>query len=103
MVHQVVVYGARMSALKATPTGVEIAVWVVPGSSRTAIQGMHGDRLKVNVAAPAEGGRANRAVAELLSSTLGLEVRLAAGMRSRAKVFMLAEADIDAVKRKLGM
>lgn len=103
MVHQVVPYCASMSALKTTQSGVEIAVWVVPGSSRTAIRGMHGDRLKVTVAAPAEDGRANRAVADLLAATLGMEVSLGAGMRGRAKVFLVPKADVEAVRRKLGI
>lgn len=103
MDHQVVVYRASMPALTATESGVEIAVWVVPGSSRTAVQGMHGDRLKITVAAPAEGGRANRAVADLLESSLGMKVTLRTGMRGRAKVFHVTNSDIDAVGRKLGI
>lgn len=102
MPHNAVLYRRRMPALKATSEGVEIAIWVVPGASRTALQGMHGERLKVSVAAPAEGGRANRAVSDLLESLLGEKVTLKRGMRSRAKVFLVAKTDIEGVRRKLG-
>jgi hypothetical protein len=90
-------------ALSVTSTGVAIAVWVVPGSSRTVIQDLHGDRLKIRVAAPAEGGRANQEVAELLSAVVGAKVSLKTGIRGRAKVFEVTGADLDGVRRKLGI
>ncbi len=49
-------------------------VKVVPGASRSKIVGLLGDRLKVAVAAPAEGGRANQAVRELLAEAFGVPV-----------------------------
>jgi uncharacterized protein len=56
---------------RATPGGLELRLKVVPGASRSRIVGELGDRLKVRVAAPPQGGRANRAVVELLSAWLG--------------------------------
>jgi uncharacterized protein len=89
--------------LTATDDGVAVAVWVVPGSSRTRIDGAHGDRLKVRVTAPPEGGKANREVERALGERLGTEVRLKSGMRSRAKVFLVPKADVDTVRRKLDL
>lgn len=83
--------------------GVVIAVWAVPGSSRAVIDGEHGGRLKIRVTAPAEGGRANRELAELLSMRLGTTVTLKTGMRGRAKVFEVSPANIETVRRKLGV
>jgi uncharacterized protein (TIGR00251 family) len=58
----------------------------VPGASRSEIAGVLGDRLKVRVAAPAEGGKANEAVLELLRGWLGTEdVRVASGHGGPAK------------------
>lgn len=86
----------------ATEKGVAIAVWVVPGSSRSVIDGLHGDRIKVRVSTPPEGGKANDEVARLLSDRLGGEVSLKSGMKGRSKVFEVSPADIHTVRRKLG-
>ena len=51
---------------------VLVRLKAVPGASRDAIAGLLGDRLKVRVAAPPEGGRANEAIVELLATSLGI-------------------------------
>lgn len=43
---------------------------MVPGASRSAIVGALGDKLKIKVAAPTEGGKANEAVVKLLAGWL---------------------------------
>lgn len=63
------------AALSSSPDGVTVRVKVVPGSSRDRIAGVLGDRLKVTVSAPPEGGKANRAVCELLATLLGTPLR----------------------------
>jgi uncharacterized protein (TIGR00251 family) len=55
--------------------GVQLAVRVVPGGSRDQVVGPRGDALKVKVSAPAEGGKANKAVWALLAETLGVSRR----------------------------
>ncbi len=52
-----------------------IQVKVVPGASRSEVAGALGDRLKVRVAAPAESGRANKALCALLARHLGVKPR----------------------------
>lgn len=89
--------------LTATNDGVAVAVWVVPGSSRTRIDGVHGDRLKVRVTALPEGGKANQEVERVLAERLGTGVTLKSGMRSRTKVFLVPRTDIDTVRRKLDL
>jgi hypothetical protein len=64
---------------------VELDVKVVPGASCSEIVGLLGNRLKVRVAAPAEGGKANRALVALLRERLSArEVEIVAG-HSRAE------------------
>jgi hypothetical protein len=64
---------------------VELDVKVVPGASRSEIVGLLGNRLKVRIAAPAEGGKANRALVKLLRESLSTrEVEIVAG-HSRAE------------------
>ena len=67
------------------PDGTLLTVWVVPGAAQTAVVGPHGDALKVRVAAPAEAGRANRAMLSSLSDSLGVDCRLVSGASSRTK------------------
>jgi uncharacterized protein (TIGR00251 family) len=91
-------------ALSATPDGVVLQIKVVPGSSRTRIAGMLGDRLKVMVAAPPEGGKANRAVCGLLSELLriapsGVVVETGHG-QARKKILLLG-ASLCAVTERL--
>jgi uncharacterized protein (TIGR00251 family) len=65
---------------------MELDVKVVPGASRTEIVGPLGNRLKVRVAAPPEGGKANRALVELLREWLGTrDVEIVAGRSSAEK------------------
>jgi uncharacterized protein (TIGR00251 family) len=65
---------------------------VVPGASREEIVGRHGDAWKVRVTAPAEDGRANDAVLDLLAHTLDIprrDVSVTVGASSRDKVVVL--------------
>nr|MDE0500269.1 DUF167 domain-containing protein [bacterium] len=62
-----------------------LRVWVSARSSRNQVEGMHGEALKVRVTPPPEGGKANRAVEELLSTEVGGRARVVAGQKSRLK------------------
>jgi len=83
---------------------VVLHVHVQPGAGRSAVVGRHGAALKVRVAAPPEGGRANEACAELLAETFGLKrasVELVGGQSSRAKQFKLSGVDLDTFRVQL--
>lgn len=70
------------------PGGVQIQVKAVPGASRSRIVGWLGDHLKIAVAAPPEGGKANKAICDLLAETLGVksqDVQVVAGHASPRK------------------
>jgi hypothetical protein len=74
----------------------------VPGASRSGIVGVLGDRLKVRVAAPAEAGKANRAVVELLKGGLGAsDVEIVSGSSSPEKQVRIETADPAALLRRL--
>lgn len=71
--------------------GIELWIKVVPGASRSEVAGLLGDRLKVRVAAPAEGGKANRAVVEVLREWLGVRgVEIVSGTSSSEKTVRVA-------------
>jgi uncharacterized protein (TIGR00251 family) len=83
---------------------IVLRVHVQPGAGRTAVVGRHGDALKLKVAAPPEGGRANDAVAELLATTLGVArsaVNLASGASSRSKRFRIGPVGVEESRRLL--
>jgi hypothetical protein len=83
---------------------VHVHVKVVPGASRDMLVGPHGDRLKVKVAAPPEGGRANEAVIRLLAGALRVDrrsVRLIRGHTAALKSFEIRGLSADAVGRLL--
>ncbi len=91
------------SPVRQTTDGVIIDVWVVPGASNTELAGRYGDKVKIRVAAPPDGGRANKEVMRLLKKLLGDEVGMVKGMTRRHKVFQVASSDVETVRRKLGL
>ena len=64
-----------IAVLSADNSDVLIRLKVVPGSSRDALAGVLGDRLKIKVTAAPEAGKANAAVCQLLAHALGLKPR----------------------------
>lgn len=65
-----------------------IRIKVVPGASKSEISGWLGDSLKIRVSAAPEKGKANRAVVDLLSESLGIpsrNVRIKSGSQSSRK------------------
>ncbi len=84
--------------------GIEIAVKVVPGASRTKVVGTWGTALKVAVAAPPEGGKANAAVAKLLASFLGVrkgDVTIIAGFGQALKRVAVAGLSVEQVRERV--
>ena len=78
-----------------------VRLHVQPGAGRTAVVGRHGDAVKVRVAAPPEGGRANDAVVALMAASFDVklsQVTLLSGESSRAKrvqIDGIAEAEVE--------
>jgi uncharacterized protein (TIGR00251 family) len=83
---------------------VDLRVHVQPGAGRTLVRGRYGDALKVSVGAPPQGGRANKAVAELLVEILGVKadaVSLVAGDTNRAKRFRIKGLELEDLDDRL--
>ena len=56
-------------------SGVFISIKAVPGAKRDEVSGLLGDRLKIRVSAPPEGGKANGAICRLIAKELGVRVQ----------------------------
>jgi len=96
--------GHRDSALRvsATATGIRLSVRVQPRSSRPGVGGLHGDALKVRVAAAPVDGAANDAVIDALAEAFSVSrraVRLVSGASSRSKVLDVDDATLAAAQR----
>lgn len=77
---------------------------VQPGAARSEVVGWRGDALRVRVAAPPVGGRANAAVAETVASWLGArrgDISIVKGHKSRNKIIEVAGIGTDELHRRL--
>ena len=83
---------------------VLIRIKVVPGASGNGITGVLGDRLKVRVSAPPEGGRANKAVCAVIAAALGAkprQVSVQSGQTSPEKVVRVSGIRFETAARLL--
>lgn len=65
-----------------------LALHVQPGAKRTEVAGLHGDALKIRLAAPAVDGKANAELLRFVAATFGVprtRVALLHGETSRRK------------------
>ena len=73
---------------------------VVPGARRSEVVGILGDRLKVRVAAPAEAGKANRALIELLSEKLSTrDIEITSGHGAAEKTIRIGTLTQEQLNR----
>ena len=76
-----------------TPQGWLLALYIQPGAKRSEVAGLHGDALKIRLAAPPLEGRANEALIEFLAQALRIPKRgvtLVKGSTSRQKLVLVA-------------
>ena len=82
--------------------GAVLAVHVQPGAGRSEVVGRFGDALKLRVAAPPTGNRANDAVVELVAREFNLkraDVSVISGASSRQKRLQLIGVDVGDAAR----
>ncbi|APV50862.1 YggU family protein [Betaproteobacteria bacterium GR16-43] len=71
---------------------------VQPGAKRTEVSGLHGDALKIRLAAPPVEGKANAALLAYIALRFGVSVRnvtLLSGEKSREKRVEVRGSDFD--------
>ena len=92
--------------LEPTATGTRLRLRVQPRAARSGVGGLHGDAIRVWVAAPPTDGAANEALIRLLADRLGVPraaLRLAAGHSVRSKVVLVEGLDPGEVAARLGV
>ncbi len=85
---------------------VLVDVKVVPGASRTRLAGTVGDRVKIQVAAPPEKGKANAALEAFVAGLCGVrkrDVAVVTGVTSPAKTLRISSVSEKQVCAALGL
>ena len=77
---------------------ITLTLHIQPGAKRTDVAGLHGDALKIRLAAPPIEGRANEALLKLIAELFDVPVRqveLKQGGQSRHKVVAVSGSKIE--------
>ncbi|MCM2289519.1 MAG: DUF167 family protein [Sulfuritalea sp.] len=77
-----------MTWLVASGDGVTLRLHIQPGAKKTEVVGLHGEALKIRLAAPPVDGKANACLLAFIAERLGVArsaVSLLSGDTSRAK------------------
>lgn len=75
-----------------------LTLHVQPGAKRTELAGLHGEALKVRLAAPPIEGRANEALLRFIADIFGVplrQVELKQGGQSRHKVVAISGSKVE--------
>lgn len=81
---------------RAADGSVILTLHIQPGAKKTEITGLHGEALKIRLAAPPVDGKANAALIAFLAKACGVSkssVELVSGDTSRAKRVRVTGAD----------
>ena len=84
--------------------GVVLSLHVQPGAKKTEVVGLHGDALKIRLAAPPVEGKANECLLEYVADTLNVpkrQVTLVSGLSSRSKLVAVVGMGMEEIERRL--
>ena len=94
-----------MGWLAETPEGAVLAVRAQPRSSRSGIDGIAGDALKVRIRSAPVDGRANKELVECLADAFGIaksRVEIKSGQSSKTKRVLLRGVSASAASAVCG-
>ena len=77
---------------------ITLTLHVQPGAKRTDVAGLHGEALKIRLAAPPIEGRANEALLRFIAESFGVtlrQVELKQGGQSRHKIVAITGSKIE--------
>ena len=84
----------------ATDGRITLTLHIQPGAKKAEFAGLHGDALKIRLAAPPVDGKANEALIKFVAEALGLPksaVNLKSGQTSRRKVLEVSGTTSETV------
>jgi uncharacterized protein (TIGR00251 family) len=90
-----------MATITEHPEGWLVSVRAQPGARRNGIIGEYAGALKVAVTAPAQNGRANKAIVDTLRASLGVkrsQIEMVTGLSGRDKKLLvrgLSRAELE--------
>ena len=90
--------------LRSDGEDVLLSLHVQPGAKRSELAGMHGEALKIRLAAPPVDGRANDCLIAFLADRLDVakrRVELVSGAASREKRVRVAGIDAETARARL--
>jgi uncharacterized protein (TIGR00251 family) len=90
--------------LRASGGEVLLTLHVQPGAKHTEVCGLHGDALKIRLAAPPVDGKANSLLVEYIAKLLDLpqrQVKIVAGETSRSKRVAVSGLELTVVRERL--
>ena len=91
-----------MKWLVADELGVTLRLHIQPGAKKTEVVGLHGNALKIRLAAPPVDGKANHALIGFIAERLGVAksaITLKSGHSSRRKVLEIRPTNGDIRQR----
>lgn len=111
-------YSSCLDLVRGSVSSVRIRVLVRPNAARTELAGFHGGdgdashcggssfgpALEVRLHAPPRDGEANKEIIRFIRSTFQLaasQVELAHGEKSRQKVILIKQVDIEAIRKRI--
>lgn len=83
---------------------ITLTLHIQPGAKKTEFAGLHGDALKIRLAAPPVDGKANDALIKFVAETLKLPksaVNLKSGQTSRRKVLEIVGSSVETAQKLL--
>jgi len=95
-----------LAPLEPASGGIRLRVQVQPRASRTELAGLHGEMLRIRLAASPVEGAANEALVRFLAETLGVPraaVAITAGGSSRRKTVVIEGISLTRAAEALGL
>ena len=90
--------------IKQSDNGVILTVHAVPRAAKDAVQGLHGDALKIRLHAPPVDGKANAELIDFLSRKLEIpksNIALKNGLNQRRKTITISGLPMPEVEKRL--